>query len=159
MGSGVMMQAEAHSPLKLLVDVGLGFHAECNIVEAQQIASLQEVTAQVSRCHGPALDRSLAINQALLHVLTPSFSFRLNQSSHIFPRTQYNCRAMQYITRPSYSRLPEMHMVCAGQHHSLCSAMAGATGQAAQRMQGSMDCRAKDADIAPLAMQDLTERA
>ena len=60
-GSGVMMQAEAHSPLKLLVDVGLGFHAECNIAEAQQIASLQEVAAQVSRCHGPALDRSQSI--------------------------------------------------------------------------------------------------
>ena len=57
-GSGVMMQAEAHSPLKLLVDVGLGFRAECNIAEAQQIASLQEVAAQVSRCQGPALDRS-----------------------------------------------------------------------------------------------------
>jgi prefoldin subunit 5 len=56
-GSGVMMAAEAHSPLKLLVDVGLGFRAECDIAEAQQVARLQEVAAQVSRYHSPALNQ------------------------------------------------------------------------------------------------------
>ena len=47
-GAGVMMQAEAASVSTLLVDVGLGFRVECDIAEAQDIASLHMSTAQVS---------------------------------------------------------------------------------------------------------------
>ena len=132
-GSGVMMQAKAHSPLKLLVDVGLGFHAECNIVEAQQIASLQEVAAQVSRCHGPALDQSLAIISGLVtcpHTLT--FSFRQNQSSSSIPQDTVQLQSDAVSLHAPCTAAYQRCTWCAQANTTAyASAMEGATGQAA----------------------------
>jgi len=47
-GASVMMQAEAPSVSMLLIDVGLGFSVECDLAQAQEIASLHVSTAQVS---------------------------------------------------------------------------------------------------------------
>ena len=47
-GASVMMQAEAPSVSMLLIDVGLGFRVECDLAEAQEIASLHVSTAKVS---------------------------------------------------------------------------------------------------------------
>lgn len=46
LGSGVSMEAEVEDPSRLFVDVGLGFHVECNLDEAKSIAQSREIFYQ-----------------------------------------------------------------------------------------------------------------